>query len=63
MAIDDGHGPPVVANASAEMLEAPVCLAQHEVAGELALQDLHAIGLHDRRVVSVDKHTDRWSRS
>ena len=63
MAVDDGHGLHVVANAYTEVLEAPVCLARHEVANELALKDRHSIGHHDRRVVSGGVHTDRRSRS
>ena len=59
MAIDDGHGLPVVAKENTEVLEAPVCLVRHEVADELALKDRHSIGLHDRRVVSADVNTDR----
>ena len=63
MAVDDGHGLRVVANANTEVLEAPVCLVRHEVADELALKDRHSIGHHDRRVVSGGVHTDRRSRS
>ena len=63
MAVDDGHGLPVVANANTEVLEAPPCLVPHEVADELALNDRHSIGPHDRAVVSVGVHTDRQYRS
>ena len=63
MAIHDGNGLLVVANENTEVLEAPVCLARHKVADELALQNRHTIGLHSRRVVSVDEHTDRRFRA
>ena len=63
MAVDDGHGLAVVANAHTEVLEASVCLVRHEVADELALKDFHSIGHHDRRVVPRSVHADRRSRS
>ena len=63
MAIDDGHGLPVVSTANTEVLEATVCLVRHEVADELALKDRHSIELDARRVVSVDLHMDMRSRS
>ena len=63
MAIQDRHGLPVIANENTEVPEAPVCLARHKVADELALKNRHTIGLHNRRVVSVDEHTDRRFRA
>ena len=41
VAVDDGHGLTVVADANTEVLEAPVWLVRHEAADEPALQDRH----------------------
>ncbi len=63
MAVDDGHGLPVVANANTEVLEAPICLVWHKVLHELALHDLHSIGSHDRAVVPAGIYMERLCRS
>ena len=63
MAIDDGDGLVALARANTKVLEAPVPLGFHEVPDDPVLKDLHPIGQHESRVMSVGVDIDRRYRT